>query len=130
MPSIKSHVKVPRKELDAVENSFPGLLTLLWEHAGQRLTGIDPTDIEHYHRVRNKLYHDGTGLSVDDEHLLAYRQIVALLFKSLFNVNLDEPKSLPALSRLILLCEKIQEILKQRRLAESSLETELASDKS
>ncbi len=68
LPSSKSGLKVPRKDVDAVENSFPGLIGLLWQHAGSRLTGIDDADIEHYHRIRNKLYHDGTGLSVDEHY--------------------------------------------------------------
>lgn len=71
LPKSKSGTSVPRKDLDDVENSFPGLLALLWKHAGVRLTGIDEADIEHYHRIRNKLYHDGTGLSVDGQYLLA-----------------------------------------------------------
>ena len=36
-------------------------------------------DIEHYHRIRNTLYHNGTGLSVDEQYLLAYRQIAAII---------------------------------------------------
>src|SRR5688572_19576260 len=61
LPRTRSGVIVRRDDIEAVENSFPGLLALLWKHAGARLTGIDDTDIEHYHRIRNKLYHDGTG---------------------------------------------------------------------
>src|ERR1017187_3829892 len=55
LPSSKSGVTVPRREIDAVENSFPGLTRLLWEYAADRLTGIDDADVEHYHRIRNKL---------------------------------------------------------------------------
>ena len=79
LPSSKSGVKVPRKELDDAENSFPGLLSLFWKYAGPRLTGIDEADIQHYHRIRNKLYHDGTGLGVDVQYLSAYRQIATLI---------------------------------------------------
>ena len=61
-------MKVPRKEVDAVENSFPGLLSLLWQHASGRLTGIDEADIEHYHRIRNKLLEYAVDLA---ERLLA-----------------------------------------------------------
>jgi hypothetical protein len=111
LPPSKSRIKVARKDLDAVENSFPGLLTLLWSNAGGRLTGIDEADIEHYHRIRNKLYHDGTGLSVDEQYLLAYRQIAVLLLKNLFAVDLGEPKPAPTLERLILLWNKIEEQL-------------------
>ena len=86
-----------------MENSFPGLTALLWQHAVRSLTGIDDADVEHYHRIRNKLYHDGTGLSVDEQYLLAYRQIAVLLLKNLFRVNLGEPKPAPTLERLIVL---------------------------
>ncbi len=111
LPSSKSGFKVARKNLDAVENSFPGLLALLWANAGGRLTGIDEADIEHYHRIRNKLYHDGTGLSVDEQYLLAYRQISVLLLKNLFAVHLGEPKPAPTLEHLILLWNQIEEQL-------------------
>ena len=112
LPKAKSGIKVPRKDYEAVENSFPGLLSLLWQHASTRLTGIDEADIEHYHCIRNKLYHDGTGLSVDKEYLLAYRQIAVLLLKNWFGVDLGGPRPAPTLERLILLWNQIEELLK------------------
>ena len=116
LPHSKSGIKVPRRDIEAVENSFPGLLNLLWQHAGARLTGIDEADIEHYHRIRNKLYHDGTGLSVDEEYLLAYRQIAVLLLKNFFGVDLGAPRPAPTLERLILLWNQIEE--PKRRIRE------------
>lgn len=114
LPQSKSSVKIGRKEVEAVENSFPGLTALLWQYAGGKLTGIDDADIEHYHRIRNKLYHDGTGLSVDEQYLLAYRQIAVLLLKNLFGVDLGEPKPAPTLERLIVLWNQIEETLQQQ----------------
>lgn len=35
LPSSRSGVKVPRKDIEAVENSFPGLVSLLWQHAAE-----------------------------------------------------------------------------------------------
>ena len=58
------------------------LLSLLFKYTPEKLVGIDEVDIEHYHRIRNKLYHDGTGLSVDDEYLIAYRGIAGVLLKN------------------------------------------------
>lgn len=121
LPPSKSGIKVPRKDVDAVENSLPGLLSLLWQHAGSRLTGIDEADIEHYHRIRNKLYHDGTGLSVDEQYLLAYRQIAVLLLKNLFSVALGDPKPAPTLERLIVLWNKIEEAF-NRKLKKAGIE--------
>lgn len=114
LPFRKSGVQVPRRDVDAVENSFPGLLSLLWQHASGRLTGIDEADIEHYHRIRNKLYHDGTGLSVDEQYLLAYRQIAFVLLKNLFGVALGDPKPAPTLERLIMLWNKIEEAIHRK----------------
>jgi hypothetical protein len=111
LPKSKSRITVTRKDLDAVENSFTGLLSLLWTNAGERLAGIEQADIEHYHRIRNKLYHDGTGLSVDDQYLLAYRQIAVLILKNLLGVDLGEPKPAPTLERLIMLWTSIEETL-------------------
>lgn len=111
LPHSRSGISVPKKDVDAVENSFPGLLKLLWSKASTKLTGLDEADIEHYHRIRNKLYHDGTGLSVDTDYLLAYRQIAAILLKKLFNVDLAEPTPAPTLERLILLWNELEERL-------------------
>lgn len=80
----------------------------------EQITGIDDADIEHYHRIRNKLYHDGTGLSVDEQYLLAYRQIAVLLLKNLFGVDLGEPRPAPTLERLIVLWNQIQETLESQ----------------
>lgn len=121
LPLSKSCVKISRKDVEAVENSFPGLTALLWQHAAGRLTGIDDADIEHYHRIRNKLYHDGTGLSVDVQYLLAYRQIAVLLLKNLFRVDLGVPKPAPTLDRLIVLWNQIQETL-ERKLKKAGIE--------
>ena len=70
LPKSKSGFKVKKQELDEAGNSFPRLLSLLFKYVPEKLIGIDEADIEHYHRIRNKLYHDGTGLSVDDEYLI------------------------------------------------------------
>jgi hypothetical protein len=114
LPSSRSGVKVPRKDIEAADNSFPGLTALLWQYAGTKLTGIDDADIEHYHRIRNTLYHEGTGLSVDQQYLLAYRQIAVLMLKNLFGVDLGEPRPAPTLERLIVLWNKVDETLKSK----------------
>lgn len=114
LPKSKSGLKVPRNDLEAVENSFPGLVGLLWKNAQSRLTGIDDADIEHYHRIRNKLYHEGTGLSVDVQYLMAYRQIAFLLLKNLFKIDVGETSPAPTLERLILLWNQILETLESR----------------
>ncbi|MDP2277525.1 MAG: hypothetical protein Q8K51_04815, partial [Nitrospirota bacterium] len=68
LPSSKSGIKVDKKDIEEAGNIFPKLLALLYRHASSKLVGIDDADIEHYHRIRNKIYHEGTGLSVDDQY--------------------------------------------------------------
>lgn len=114
LPKGKSGVSVPRKELDEAENSFPRLLGLLWTHAKARLTGLDDSDIEHYHRIRNKLYHDGTGLSVDEQYLLAYRQIAAVLLERLFNIAVVPPTPAATLEHLVGLWNQLEVDLKSK----------------
>ena len=87
LPKSKSGINVKRREIDEAGNSFPRLLEILYKYAGDKLVGIDDADIEHYHRIRNTLYHQGTGLSVDDQYLKAYRGIAEVLLLNLFNAS-------------------------------------------
>lgn len=75
--------------------------------------GLDDADIEHYHRIRNQLYHDGTGLSVDERYLSAYRQIANVLLNNLFGVAIKpEVNQKPSLERLILLWNDVESELR------------------
>lgn len=74
-----------RRKLSEASNSFPELLDLLEEFGSDKLEGIELGDIEWYHRIRNTLYHDGNGVTVDKEKVDSYLQIAVILFNSLFN---------------------------------------------
>ncbi len=115
LPESKSGIQVSRAKVEAVSNSFPRLVEMLFEHAANRLTGVDPADIEHYHRIRNKLYHEGTGLSVDDQYLAAYRSIADLFILDLFGVTYSAPdEQLPRLDSLILNWNRVDQIIRDR----------------
>jgi len=115
LPEGKSGIKVPRKDVDTATGSCPALVGLLFIHAGSRLTGIDPGDIEHYHRIRNRLYHEGTGLSVDGQYLVAYRSIAALLLQNLFAVAYSKSEEqAPRLDTLILNWNRIERSIRDR----------------
>jgi len=126
MPTKLSGVKFPKKEIDDAGNNFPKMVELLFKYASSKLTGLDDGDIEHYHRIRNKLYHDGTGLSVDKNYLLAYRQIAAILLNNLFAVSVKAPSREPTLENLILLWNEVVTLLKSR-LREEGHEITLTS---
>ena len=111
LPKSKSGINVSRSEHDAASGSFPKLLELLIERAPDRLSGLDPADIEHYHRIRNTLYHEGTGLSVDQQYLLAYRSIAEVLIHNLFEVTIKPPEPRPSLEMLIYNWNSINKIV-------------------
>ena len=112
LPSSKSGIAVSRAELNAISRSFPKLLELLVTRAPDRFSGLDTVDIEYYHRIRNTLYHEGTGLSVDEQHLLAYRGIAEILIQNLFDVTMKPPAPQPSLEMLIRSWNRIEKLVK------------------
>lgn len=121
--TVKTYLSLPkqffgtdrpsRKEIEECNNGFTNYLSLLFKYAEKKLIGIDPGDIEHYHRIRNTLYHDGTGLAVDHEYLTAYSILAKLLLKRLFNIDFKEQEEWGGLEKLILNWNHIEELLAQ-----------------
>lgn len=112
MPFSLSKVKFSFKEKEEIGNSFPKMVNLLSEKASSKISGIELSDIEFYHRLRNQLYHDGTGLSVDKNHLEAYRTIGELLLKNLFQIEFNYSTTDKSLSSLIVFWEEIDNLIK------------------
>ena len=112
LPRLKSGISVSKSELDGVAGSFPRLLELVINRAPDKLAGLDSADIEHYHRIRNRLYHDGTGLSVDDEYLHAYRGIAEVLMQNLFGVTVPPAHLRPSLESLIHTWNRIEKLVR------------------
>ena len=90
----------PIKRLQEASLSFPTLLDLLEEFAKNRLSGIELGDIEVYHRLRNTLYHDGNGVTVDPEYVDGYLQIAKVLLNNLLGVRLEAEQTNPPSSSL------------------------------
>jgi len=126
LPRSKSGIKVSRKKLEEAGNSFPTLLGLLYSNATDKLVGIDAADVEHYHRIRNTLYHEGTGLSVDDQYLMAYRGIAGVLMQNLFGSSVGPSNSEPdTLERLIVNWNNIEQTIRERTEAKGMFATQL-----
>lgn len=81
-----------RKKYEEITNSFPNLMDGLEEFASDKLTGIELGDIEWFHRLRNQLYHDGNGITVEKEKVETYAAIAKILFENLFGTKLEEVK--------------------------------------
>src|SRR5205823_12902128 len=84
LPKRASGLQISRTRFEDASRSFPGLLDALEEFGGTRLDGIDLSDIEWYHRLRNELYHTGNGLTVERQKVEVYAQLAGKLHASLF----------------------------------------------
>jgi hypothetical protein len=122
LPEKISGVRIQRREVEEVGNSFPKMVDLLFSKVRPKLAGLDDGDIEHYHRIRNQLYHNGTGLGVDRRYLNAYRQIAAVLLNNLFGVKADPKGAETTLENLILLFNEV-ETLVRKVLEDSGFDT-------
>jgi len=81
---------ITRKRFEEICSNFPNRLDGLEEFGSEKLNGIDLGDIEWFHRVRNQLYHDGNGITVEKKKVEAYAEIAKILFENLFEVKIEE----------------------------------------
>lgn len=91
LPKRITGVNIPRKELDGIFESFPAVISCLEKNSGDRLNHIDLGEIEWHHGLRNKLYHDGSGLTVEKAKVDVYFSLAAELFKALFDDQIVLP---------------------------------------
>jgi hypothetical protein len=93
LPKRVNGLTITRKEFQEVAESFPGLLDTLEKYASDKLDGVDLGAIEWYHRLRNELYHQGNGLTVERNKVEIYAELANVLFRNLFGVELVEHRS-------------------------------------
>ena len=93
LPKRITGLQINRKEYQEIAESFPSLLDALEKHAPTKLDGIDLGTIEWYHRLRNELYHQGNGLTVERDKVEIYAELANVLFRNLFGEELVEHRS-------------------------------------
>lgn len=79
-----------RNKYNEIIQSFPKLLDALEEYCVEKVIGIDLGDIEWFHRLRNELYHNGNGITVEKTKVLIYAEIAKNLFNNLFDIPILE----------------------------------------
>lgn len=99
LPKRITGIHVPRARYQEISESFPRLLDALEEFAASKLKGIELGEIEWYHRLRNQLYHQGNGLTVERDKVSVYSELAKLLFLRLFDEVL-EVEELPDTQKL------------------------------
>ena len=92
LPQRVTGLKISRSEYQEFGESFPKLLDALEKYASEKLEGINLGEIEWYHRIRNELYHQGNGLTVERDKVEVYAELANILFANLFGFRLVEPK--------------------------------------
>lgn len=92
LPKRVTSLKISRSEYQDFAESFPKLLDALEKYANSKLDGIDLGEIEWYHRLRNQLYHQGNGLTVERDKVEVYAELANVLFANLFGIRLVEPE--------------------------------------
>jgi hypothetical protein len=90
LPKRVTGLNISRARYAEFSESFPKLLDAMEEFASYKIDGIDLGQIEWYHRLRNQLYHQGNGLTVELEKAQVYAELAKLLFRNLFGDELDE----------------------------------------
>lgn len=88
LPKRVTGLQIGREKFREISESFPKLLDALEEHCSDKLSGVDLGIIEWYHRLRNELYHQGNGLTVERDKVEVYAELAKLLYKNLFGVEL------------------------------------------
>lgn len=80
----------------AAEGNFHELCRGIKGAAGERLRDIKISHIEFYHDLRNKLYHEGNGITIPTDKAHGYASLAVDLLNRLLAVDLDEELRKPA----------------------------------
>lgn len=97
---IKTYLGLPKRitgieglskqRYEEIGQNFSSLLDAIEKFAPAKIVGIELGDIEWFHRIRNQLYHEGNGITVEKEKVEAYAEIASILFKNLFETDVEE----------------------------------------
>ena len=97
-------LKLTRKQKTEIGEGFLDQLDAVETLAPERPDGIDLAEMEWFHTLRNELYHQGNGLTVERDKVFAYSVVAKLLFRNLFGeplaVEASPITAEPELSRL------------------------------
>lgn len=96
---IKTYLNLPRritginlskKKYEEINQKFPSLISILEKLAPEKIIGIELGEIEWFHRLRNNLYHEGNGITVEKEIVQMYSENAKTLFFNLFKLKVED----------------------------------------
>lgn len=128
LPKRVTGLQISRSDYSEISESFPKLLDSLEANCPDKLEGIEISEVEWYHRLRNQLYHQGNGLTVEREKVEFYAELAQLLFQRLFGFQLEikKPESTILIGRFIKAWAEIEIIL--ARLVRHNVPESLADE--
>lgn len=88
LPKRITGVELTRKQREDYCANFPSLLDGIEEHASEKILGLNLGEFEWFHRLRNQLYHEGNGLTVERRNVEVYAELALKLFEALFSCPL------------------------------------------
>ena len=89
LPERVTGLSIPRKLREEYCSNFPSLLDGVEKHAPDKLIGLNLGEFEWFHRLRNELYHQGNGLTVEKRNVEVYAELAEKFFESLFDCKLQ-----------------------------------------
>ncbi len=115
LPKRVTGLAISRAEYGEISDSFPRMLDALESHAAEKLESISLGEIEWYHRLRNELYHQGNGLTVEREKVVVYAELAQLLFERLFGfaLQISKPRGSQLLGDFITAWSRLEQVLLQ-----------------
>ncbi|MBA7705315.1 hypothetical protein ES703_114143 [subsurface metagenome] len=92
--TIKSYLSLNRRSLgidhevlNKSTRNFPKMLNLLLSNCSDKISSEELDAIEMFHKIRNSLYHQGTGITVEKEIVERYAIVAKDLISRLFEVE-------------------------------------------
>jgi len=82
-------LNIKRKDYNNIKRDFSKLLSLILKVAPSKITEQELSSIEHNHELRNNLYHEGIGISVNKEIVKSYSEEAISLISKLYEVDLS-----------------------------------------
>jgi hypothetical protein len=105
---FKTYLTAPEKETGALgkyherkaaaEGNFHELIQGVEKAGGSRLASFNLSHVHFYHDTRNKLYHDGVGITVPVSETQAYAKLAVDLLRTLLDVDLVAELNKPAIA--------------------------------
>ncbi len=81
------------KKQDVEKILFPDLIKKVKEELTKENLVVDLESLEYYHRIRNKLYHQGDGVRPTDENLQRYLVLAEDVLKTLLAIDISKLES-------------------------------------